>query len=130
MESIGKGISKEDSLRYIEFCFCCPCCCNGLRNYKKWNEFPYLRKLSQSTGYRAKATENCTGCGSCVTACIMDALKVGEDDIITTDESCIGCGLCIRKCPEKALIMEEFEPTRDHILDYFDEDIRPTITKE
>ncbi len=126
MESVGKGIPKEDRSKYMEICFCCPCCCNGLRNYKKWYKIPQLHKLMKPTGWRAKANENCTGCGLCTDSCPMDALTVGNDGTVTTDVSCLGCGLCINKCPQNAIVMEEFEPMKDHILDYFS-DIRPQI---
>ena len=33
-EAIAKGISDEDHTNYFEVCFCCPCCCLGLQNYK------------------------------------------------------------------------------------------------
>ncbi len=126
MESVGKGIPKEDQMKYIEICFCCPCCCNGLVNFKKWYKIPELHKLMTPTGWRAVATEDCTGCGSCTESCPMDALKVETDGTLSTHESCIGCGLCTNKCPQDALVMEQYELMKEHILDYFG-DIRPQI---
>jgi ferredoxin len=125
MESIAKGIPEENKLKYIEICFCCPCCCNGLVSFKKWNDIPELRKLFKPTGWRPKSTEKCTGCGACVKICPMGAITVLDDDL-TIDSSCIGCGLCSSRCPKDAIVMEEFEPTKDHILDYFGE-VRPQI---
>jgi ferredoxin len=48
----------------------------------------------------------------------MEAIELSGKGISVSDE-CIGCGLCAYKCPEKAIAMEETEPMKDHILDYF-----------
>ncbi|MCX5868652.1 MAG: 4Fe-4S binding protein [Proteobacteria bacterium] len=126
MESIAKGIPAENKLKYFEICFCCPCCCNGLVSFKKWHEIPELRKLFKSTGWRPRVTEKCTACKACEKVCPMEAIAVLKDNSVTIDNSCIGCGLCSIHCRAGAIVMEEFEPMKDHILDYF-RDIRPQI---
>jgi NAD-dependent dihydropyrimidine dehydrogenase PreA subunit len=126
MESIAKGIPEENKYKYIEICFCCPCCCNGMKNFKTWHEVPQLRKLFKNTGWRARPSEKCIGCGICADICPMDVIVVGEDGIARTGDSCIGCGLCAFRCPEGAIVMEEIEPMKAHILEYFG-DARPQI---
>ncbi len=127
MESIAKGIPEENKLKYIEICFCCPCCCNGLVSFKKWYEIPELRKLFKPTGWRAKVIGDCTACGICSKICPMDAITIKDDKSVTIDVSCLGCGLCASRCPKQAIIMEEFEPMKEHILDYFGDEIKPQI---
>ncbi len=126
IESIAKGIPDENKMKYIEICFCCPCCCNGMQSFKIWNEVPELRKLFKPTGWRAKATKECTGCGACEKICPIGAITISDDGVMSVGSSCIGCGLCSTCCPKDAIFMEEFEPMKDHILDYFG-DIRPQI---
>lgn len=126
MESIAKGIPEENKEKYIEICFCCPCCCNGIKNFKTWQEVPQLRKLFKNIGWRARTSEACVGCGTCTDTCPMGAIRVGNDGIARVVDTCIGCGLCALRCPEKAIVMEEIEPMKEHILDYFG-DFRPQI---
>jgi len=45
----------------------------------------------------------CSLCGNCVTSCFYDALKEGDDRVITISEKCIGCELCYSMCPEDAI---------------------------
>ncbi|THB80559.1 MAG: 4Fe-4S dicluster domain-containing protein [Desulfobacteraceae bacterium] len=43
----------------------------------------------------------CLGLGTCVTACMFDALKIGDSGLPEVDqEKCTGCGACERICPK------------------------------
>ena len=46
--------------------------------------------------------EKCTGCGSCVEACPVEALKVNGKCKVD-EETCIDCGTCVDECPEEAI---------------------------
>ncbi len=42
----------------------------------------------------------CLGLGTCVAACIFDALRMGEDGLPVVDpDRCTACGVCVRICP-------------------------------
>jgi len=47
-------------------------------------------------------TEDCTGCGSCVSECASDAIKEGDIYVIT--DECAECGACVDACPSGAII--------------------------
>jgi len=49
--------------------------------------------------------EKCTGCGTCVDSCPVDAITLKEKAIIDEDE-CIDCGTCVDECPEGAISLE------------------------
>ena len=44
----------------------------------------------------------CTGCGSCVEVCPVEAIKVNDKAKVNEDE-CIDCGTCVDECPVEAL---------------------------
>ncbi|HNR12597.1 MAG TPA: 4Fe-4S binding protein [Thermodesulfobacteriota bacterium] len=47
--------------------------------------------------------EKCTGCGTCVDICPVEAITL-EQEIARVDESlCTECGLCVDECPVEAI---------------------------
>ena len=125
-EAIAKGISDENHTNYFEVCFCCPCCCLGLQNYKHMFKNEHMRNIMKSIGWRAQGTEECISCGKCVEACPLECISL-EGDGISVKGNCIGCGLCSINCPVNAIEMKELVPMKDDLLDYFT-GIRPNIT--
>jgi ferredoxin len=118
IEALTMGISPQQHDRYVEICLCCPCCCLVLHQMKKLMSVPVMKDRFRSVGWRACGTDDCITCGQCVDICPMEAIELRGKGISVSDE-CIGCGLCAFKCPEQAIAMEEIEPMKDHILDYF-----------
>jgi NAD-dependent dihydropyrimidine dehydrogenase PreA subunit len=47
--------------------------------------------------------EKCTGCGTCVEGCPVEAIKMENDKAIVDGETCIDCGTCIDECPVDAI---------------------------
>ncbi len=46
----------------------------------------------------------CLGLGTCVKACLFDALTIGEDGLPKVDqEKCTGCGACEKVCPKNII---------------------------
>jgi len=47
--------------------------------------------------------EKCTGCGSCVEICPVEALKLVDDKATVDPDTCIDCGSCVDECPVEAI---------------------------
>jgi len=47
--------------------------------------------------------ELCTGCGKCVEACPVEAVKVVDAKAIVDEKECIDCGACVGECPSNAI---------------------------
>jgi NAD-dependent dihydropyrimidine dehydrogenase PreA subunit len=50
--------------------------------------------------------DKCTGCGTCVDVCPVNAISVNDVATIN-EEECVECGSCIDECPNEALSMSE-----------------------
>lgn len=54
----------------------------------------------------------CLGLGSCVAACKVGAVSVGESGAAEIDRGkCVGCGLCVKACPRQLIRLAEREFT-------------------
>jgi Fe-S-cluster-containing hydrogenase component 2 len=45
----------------------------------------------------------CTGCGSCVTACPVEAIAMVDGVASVDQDECIECGTCVDECPVEAV---------------------------
>ena len=50
--------------------------------------------------------EKCTGCGSCVEVCPVEAIKIEDDKAKVDENECVDCGTCIDECQAEALSLE------------------------
>ncbi len=81
-------------------CSCCGCCCGMLRSLKKQAS---PADAVKSNFYAQVDEQLCTGCGTCVERCQMEAVEVGEETAVVDLNRCIGCGLCVSSCPTGAM---------------------------
>ncbi|MHA2288374.1 MAG: ATP-binding protein [Promethearchaeota archaeon] len=115
----GRQVSKEEALEIISktendglvyeignsqtpgsLCCCCGCCCGYLSDM---NELPKPSEFLKSNFYTEVERENCTGCGTCIDRCQMNALTLIDDISTVNHDSCIGCGACVPTCPSDAI---------------------------
>lgn len=115
-ERLMWGVKNEDTHKFLEICFCCPCCCIALRNFR--NVGPDIRQRFRAIGWKSSYIGGCDSCGICEDNCPMEAIKVINNAISVSDQ-CLGCGICAAKCPQNAIEIEMISSQKDCIQDYF-----------
>ncbi|MFX0072130.1 MAG: 4Fe-4S binding protein, partial [Candidatus Hermodarchaeota archaeon] len=115
----GREISKEEALIILKkndeeglihqinnaqkpdfICSCCPCCDEGLKILKS---LPNPGQLIKSNYFSKIDSELCTGCGTCLEHCQMDAIVPKNNIFTIIKKRCIGCGNCVNYCPSNAI---------------------------
>ena len=79
------------------------------------------RAANQLFGGMKECQIGCIGLGTCVDACLFDALSMGEDMLPKVDEEkCTGCGACERACPKNMIALTSV--TRRIIREYTEDE--------
>jgi ferredoxin len=102
-DQAGLVLQPGNSKKPAFLCACCGCCCGILRNVKK---HPQPASIVSSPYIAVHAPEICSGCGTCVERCQMDAITLPNGTAELNQERCIGCGLCVSTCETGALTLE------------------------
>ena len=87
-------------------CACCSDCCGMMMMMQA---FPKPAEVVGSNYYAEVNTELCTGIGTCVERCPMDAVAMDNGYASVDLGRCIGCGLCVPTCPENAIFLVKKE---------------------
>jgi NAD-dependent dihydropyrimidine dehydrogenase PreA subunit len=45
----------------------------------------------------------CDGCGECVQACPLDAIKIENEKAVVDPDVCSDCGACVDVCPTQSI---------------------------
>jgi electron transport complex protein RnfB len=117
----GRKISQEEALAILDLadeaglvlqpgnakepmfiCACCGCCCGVLRNIKR---HPQPASIVSSPYIAVHDPAICSGCGTCVERCQMEAMTLPNGTAELNQERCIGCGLCVSTCETGALTL-------------------------
>jgi electron transport complex protein RnfB len=96
-------VLQPNNYQKIDFvCACCGCCCGILTRHKM---MPKPAVNWAHNFYSAVETDKCSGCGTCVEKCQVNAVKIDEQSGYATInlDRCIGCGNCVAACPSEAL---------------------------
>jgi ferredoxin len=87
-------------------CNCCGCCCEAMLAAKR---FGFLHPVHTTNFVVALDAGACDGCGKCVKACPVDALRLvpggdpthpGRKRAAADEGLCLGCGVCVPACPK------------------------------
>ena len=113
--SVGEaedGHGVEDTGKFLSGCFCCSCCCIGVKS----RQFGTGMSMSgEGAGSMegmmiALDEEKCNGCGECVDVCPFDWRTLEEGKSSVDPKRCVGCGKCVRGCPEEAISIDVQDP--------------------
>lgn len=102
-DDAGLVLQPGNSQAAMNICCCCGCCCGVLRSIKAYAK---PATLVSSPFVAAVSADSCSGCGTCIGRCQMDALRLETGAIDLNRDRCIGCGLCVSTCPTGSLVLE------------------------
>jgi len=102
-EESGLVLQTANARNAFYICACCGCCCGVLRNVK---EDPMPASRISSPFIAILDNDICSGCGTCIDRCQMDALTLNNEKTILNKVRCIGCGLCVSTCSTGALSLQ------------------------
>jgi ferredoxin len=97
------GENVRESPAFI--CNCCGCCCEAMLAAKRLG---FLHPVHTTNFVVALDGTSCDGCGKCVKACPVDALRLvpggdaahpGRKRAAAEEGLCLGCGVCVPACP-------------------------------
>ncbi|MGZ3613554.1 MAG: ATP-binding protein [Thermodesulfobacteriota bacterium] len=99
-EEVGLVLQPGNAKKTLFICTCCGCCCGVLRSLKR---YPEPASLVSSSFIANLNADTCTGCGTCVERCQMEAIHLTDSTAALDLKRCIGCGLCVSTCPSDSL---------------------------
>jgi len=107
---MNEAAAAKSKARGNGSCSCCGCCCKALKSIKDLNA-PGL--ISKPHFMPERTPEACTMCKKCVAICPMEAWSVVADQLSFNPARCIGCGLCVQACRVGALRLEPLPDARE-----------------
>lgn len=101
-DEAGLVLQPGNAKAPVFICACCGCCCGVLRNVKR---HPQPASIVSSPYIADHDPAICSGCGTCVERCQMEAMTLPNGTAELNQERCIGCGLCVSTCETGALTL-------------------------
>ncbi len=104
------GENVRERVNFI--CNCCGCCCEAMIAARR---FAILNPVHTTNFLPVVDEQTCNGCGSCVTACPVEAMtlvsannpKQAKQKIAKLNEDiCLGCGVCARTCSKESITLK------------------------
>ena len=116
------GIRNDQMDRFLEICFCCPCCCIAMRLAR--NATAAERHRFHPAGWTAVPDRTkCVGCKKWVSGpngCPGEAISCGAGGKVTSNqELCVGCGICKARCDFDVIKIKQTMPMRKNLHEYY-----------
>lgn len=114
-ESVGKviseimGVEAGETIKQVAFVQCQGDCEKAGVDYEYYG-IEDCRMLSFVPNGGAKSCNyGCLGYGSCVKACMFDAIHVVNGVAVVDKDKCKACGKCIEACPKNLITMIPYD---------------------
>ncbi|MFX0177488.1 MAG: 4Fe-4S dicluster domain-containing protein [Candidatus Hodarchaeota archaeon] len=122
-EEEGLVIQPGNTKRPDFICSCCGCCCEEFLGIKT---FPNPAGIVSTNHYAEIDPDLCSGCGTCIKRCQMDAISLDDDISSINLQRCIGCGNCVLICASKAIKLLKKEPKfipSETMVEYYEKNL-------
>jgi len=116
---IGRSVAEAedghgvvDTGKFLGGCFCCSCCCIGVKT-RQYGAYSSMSGEDPGSveGMKVKVDYNkCENCGECVEACPFNFRKIVNEKITVDPDRCVGCGRCVKVCPNGAISLDIEDP--------------------
>lgn len=122
-DEAGLVLQPANSKDPAFICACCGDCCGILTAVKL---HPKPASIVSSPYIAAHDDAVCSGCGTCVDRCPMEAVTVPNGVAELDLDRCIGCGLCVTTCTTGAMTLERKPDAKQRFIpkDIIDTNLR------
>lgn len=101
------GTESEEKEKQVAFVKCAGTCDKTNVKYNYYG-ITDCKKVALIPGKGNKmCSYGCMGYGSCIKACVFDAIHIVNGIAVVDKEKCVACGKCIKECPNNLI---EFVP--------------------
>ena len=129
-EEDGLIIQPGNAQKPDFICSCCGCCCEELLGIKT---FPNPAAIASTNHYVEIDPILCSGCGTCIDRCQLEAIYP-DDEISSIDlKKCIGCGNCVMICPSNAISLRKKDKAiipADNMTEYYTNNLEVRIKRK
>lgn len=105
---MGEG-SAEAMIKTTAFVKCFGDCDKAKEKY----EYVGLTDCAAANYLQGRGSKACTfgclGLGSCVEACLFDAIHIVDGIAVVDEEKCTSCGMCVTACPKDIIEIMPYE---------------------
>ncbi len=81
----------------------CAGTCENAKDKFEYYGVETCEAAAKFAGGQKACAEGCLGFGSCVAACMFDAIHVVDGVAVVDEEKCTSCGACVAACPKKII---------------------------
>lgn len=103
------GVKAEEGERKAAFVKCAGTCEKAILNYDYTGIQDCTMASMMQNGGAKGCNSGCLGFGSCVAACLFDAIHVVDGIAVVDKEACKACGKCIAACPKHLIELIPYE---------------------
>jgi len=114
IRAIGEimGITVNEEERLVSFVRCAGTCDKTKMKSNYYGIKDCREAVVMPGGTPKECSYGCLGYGSCVKACLFDAIHIVDGIAKTDPEKCTACGGCVRACPKGLVTLVPYSATQ------------------